>query len=267
MKKIIITGAPRSGTTALAVLLSQSSKVLITNELALFDNNPNQYFFKKETFLSEEPHNNGITSKLLKSKNLTEKDLDNFFVGNFKNKGALEFFGDKNPTYCTHIDYCNYLSEVHSDAFYIFTHRTPCAILNSFLKRTAVDKNEKADWYFANIEQALEKTMEYITLWSKHIYPRVEKKIIVNYDRYINNADLLISDLSKFLNTSLDITNPNKIQGHAEFFDTEFRGLYEHRNPYEYKANFTEEQIDFVVKKTEHLTKYIEELELASSLD
>ena len=38
MKKIIITGCPRTGSTALVYLLSSSPDVLVTNELATFHN-------------------------------------------------------------------------------------------------------------------------------------------------------------------------------------------------------------------------------------
>jgi hypothetical protein len=267
MKKIIITGAPRTGTTALATLLTQSSNILVTNELALFDNNPNRYYFKKQMFLSEAPHTNHVNARLLRHKGLTEKDIDDFFVGNFKNKGPLEFFGDKYPTYCTGIGYCDHLVEVHSDAYFIFTYRNPCAVLSSFLKRTQVDRNARADWYFEDIEKSLEKIITYNTNWSKHIFPRVEKKIIIDYDYYINNAKLLINDLSKFLNTTIDIKDPDRIQGHTEYYDKGFRRLYEHPNPDEYKDNFTPEEINFVNEKTKDITKYIEELKLASSPD
>ena len=50
--------------------------------------------------------------------------------------------------------------------------------------------------------------MNKILNWSTLIHPYVKNKIIIDYDHYINNLDSLINDLSAFLNTDLNIQNP-----------------------------------------------------------
>ena len=95
MKKIIITGAPRTGSTALNTLLTYSPKILVMNEMAIFDYEPNHYYKCHREKINLKRNKN-----FLKLKGLTEKDIDDFFIGNFENKGNLEFFGDKFLTYC-----------------------------------------------------------------------------------------------------------------------------------------------------------------------
>jgi hypothetical protein len=245
MKKIIITGVGRTGTTALATILSQSKNILVVNELGIFDNDPNNYYSRKDKWI-----NGRCNTRFLKEKGLTEADIDNFFIGNFENKGNLEFFGDKWPTYSTSKEYCKYLAKYHADAYYIFTYRNPCGIINSNIKRTKFEKNEIADWYFRSIEESLNKIIDQTNNWSQDLYPKVEKKIIIDYDYYINNFDLLINDLSIFLDTKIDIPEPEKVLGHTEIFETGFRGLYEHPNPNEYMDNLSQKEIDFILDKT-----------------
>jgi len=261
MKKIIITGVTRTGTTALTTLLSQSSNILVTHELAIFDYNRDFYHKRKRKFLLDPNEKDSrCNSRFLKEKGLTEKDIDDFFIGDFKNKGKLEFFGDKFPTYCTTEKYCKHLVENHSDAYFIFTYRNPCATIYSDIKRSRIDKNEKADWYFRNLEDSTNRIINYTNNWSNFIYPNVDKKIIIDYDYYINNVNLLINDLNIFLNTKIDIFEPDKILGNTELFDTGFRGLYEHPNPDEYKDNISQEQIDFILDKTMFMNNHIKSL-------
>ena len=147
MKKIIITGAPRTGSTALNTLLTHSPKILIMNEMAIFDYEPNHYYncHRKKIDIK---HNKNF----LNLKGLTEKDIDDFFIGNFENKGNLEFFGDKFPTYCHDKTYCDHLVQNHSDAYFIFTYRNPCATIYSGIKRSKIEKDERADWFFRSFE-------------------------------------------------------------------------------------------------------------------
>lgn len=246
MKKIIITGAPRTGTTALATLLSQSSNILVTQELAIFDNDPNNYIEHKKRFLNSGTRSSHSNIRFLKEKGLTETDLDDFFNGNFSNKKNIEFFGDKFPTYCTSDEYCNHLVSEHYDAYFIFTYRDPCATIHSGIKRTINERNENADWFFNNIEISTNKLISQTSNWVYKIFPFIEKKIIIDYDHYINNVNLLISDLSAFFDTKIDIPEPEKVLGHTEIFDTGFRGLYEHSKPDEYKDKLTEKEIAFI---------------------
>ena len=117
------------------------------NEMAIFDYEPNHYYncHRKKIDIK---HNKNF----LNLKGLTEKDIDDFFIGNFENKGNLEFFGDKFPTYCHDKTYCDHLVQNHSDAYFIFTYRNPCATIYSGIKRSKIEKDERADWFFRSFE-------------------------------------------------------------------------------------------------------------------
>jgi hypothetical protein len=260
MKKIIITGAPRTGTTALANLLNYSPKIVITNELGIFDHNQNHYKERSKTWI----HSNKATQKFLGIKNLTGKDIDDFFAGNFENQGNLEFYGDKHPTYCIDKEYCTHLIKNCSDAYFIFTHRNPCATIYSGLYRSKAQPEQvHADWFFKSVEDSTSKIETFTINWSGYIYPNVNNKIIIDYDRYVNNYDLLIRDLSKFLNTSLDLPELKEMTaqtGPYNVGDTESRGMYNNSKLDGYKDEFTKEQIDYINKETNLVSLYVKSL-------
>ena len=262
VKKIIITGAPRTGTTLLAGLLSSSPNILVTNELGVFDYNPN-HFYKRDIWFDDR-----LNKEVLNRKGLTKKDIDDFYTGNFKNKGSLEFFGDKFPTYCFDQVYCSHLCKTHPDAYFIFTYRNPCSTIYSGLYRTKVEESKgknckKIDWYFSNVENSIRKLETFVLNWSKHIFPHVKNKIIIDYDYYINNVDLLVNDLNKFLNTNLNLNEIEKVPSYTQKCDV---GFEESRKPYvnfgiqKYKEVFSEEEINFILDKTKELDQYVRSL-------
>ena len=128
------------------------------------------------------------------------KDIHiNFLTGNFTNKGSLEFFGDKFPTYCVDRTYCKHMVESHSNAYFIFTYRNPYSTIYSGKYRSKLQESHShADWFFKNLEESVKQLKTFILNWSNFIYPYVEKKIIIDYDKYVNNVDLLKADLSAF---------------------------------------------------------------------
>ena len=252
MKKIIVTGASRTGSTALNTLLTYSPKILVMNELAIFDYEPEHYYN-----CHREKINNQYNTKFLKWKGLAEKDIDDFFIGNFENKGNLEFFGDKFITYCNTVQYCNNLVKNHSNAYFIFTYRNPCATIYSEIKRSKIEKNKRADWFFKNFEESTSKLKITTYNWLSHIYPYVKNKIIIDYDHYINNESLLINDLSNFLDTDLNIQNPETLIGHNELFDDGKRGLYVHSDPHEYKNHLSAKEIEFINNETNQMDQHV----------
>ena len=267
VKKIIITGAGRTGTTLLAGLLSSSPNILVTNELGIFDYNLNHYY-KRDIWFDDR-----LNKEVLNRKGLTKKDIDDFYTGNFKNKGGLEFFGDKFPTYCSDLLYCSHLVKNHSDAYFIFTYRNPCSTIYSGFHRSNLQfcefhrSNNKdiqnADWFFNNLEDSIKRFEKFVSNWSKHIFPHVKNKIIIDYDYYINNVDLLVNDLNKFLNTNLDLSEIEKIPSYSQKCDV---GFEESRKPYvnfgieKYKEAFSEEEINFILDKTKELDQYVRSL-------
>lgn len=249
MKKIIIMGAPRTGTTALARLLSHSAKVIITNEVGLFE--PNRIWYRER--IKDGVYKNPINVEYLKLKGLTEKDMTDFVNGVFTNSGNIEFYGDKYPTYCSSKFYCNRIREKHSDAYFIFTYRNPCATIYSGIKRSRREHNTTADWFFTDLDDSIQKLITYTNNWVSDIFPHVDKKIIIDYDRYINNAELLVKDLNKFLNIELDIKNPEDYYG--------MNGRDTHSEPDAYKTEITKEYIDTITDRTRILNNRVLKLQ------
>ena len=71
VKKIIITGAPRTGTTVLTTLLCSAPNILVTNELGIFDYNPDNFYSKKDVYFKDR-----VNKPLLKLKGLSEKNIE-----------------------------------------------------------------------------------------------------------------------------------------------------------------------------------------------
>ena len=255
MKRIIITGAPRSGSSALNNILNYSPSILSTEEMGIYNFNSRHYWNCK-------PHKLKLISnrKYLTQKNLTAYDLDNFFLGNFANKGDIEFFGDKFLAYSWDDLHVNHIVKNYPDAYFLFTYRNPCASIHSGFKRSQIDGNKKADWYFKSLEESTKKHIFHAANWATNVYPNVKNKIIINYDYYINNVDLLIKDLSKFLGIDMLISNPESLIGYNEFFDNGRRGLYIHPNPDQYKSVFTEESIAYINSQSYDICKRVSAL-------
>ena len=262
MKKIIITGTYRSGTTALAILMSSDPKILVMDEVGIFHMN-SQYYQNRKNKLKNIPN-----TKALKGKNLIEKDIDDFFLDDFTNKGDIEFFGDKFPEYCT-VGNCNHLVKKHPDSYFIFTYRNPCASIYSRIKRCKFElgHTKRLDhdchenpWYFKNLEASVSELIEQTENWYKLIYPNIKNKFIINYDDYINKSNLLIKDLSVFLNVTIDIDCPEARIGHNELFDNGKRGLYVNLNPFEYESELTKDEIAYILEKTSAMDKRVKSL-------
>ena len=278
MKKIIITGVPRTGSSALNNVLNLSPNILTMHEMRIFDASIDNYHrFKKFAGFGS------INTNHLSRKKMSLYDLDNFFIGNFLNKGSIEFFGDKMATYCWDETYTNHLVTKHSDAYFIFTHRNPCAVIYSGYKRSQIDGNKQADWYYKSLEESISRYIKQTTNWSTLIYPNVKNKIIINYDDYVNNIDLLIKDLNTFL--GIDMATPTGfvpaepyregyklLIDHLKYFqDRDYRyridsqnrvrsrsrGFYEHLDPNEYKKIFSKSEISYINKQTRSLSTRI----------
>jgi len=220
MKKIIITGCPRTGSTALVYLLSSSPNVLVTNELATFHNR-------------EEEFNKSISDPFVVNEN--KKFLDNKpwsikQIINYKNEdytdNKFKFFGDKRPDYCINFAKMEHLIDHHQDAYFIFTYRNPCATAWSFKKRTIVEPDPNAEWYAKDVEQACYKMLIYTNNWLSTLYPRVKNKIIIDYDDYINSQNELVDKLEIFLGDKLNIQNAEQ--------------TYRHQSPFEYKQKLNQ---------------------------
>jgi hypothetical protein len=240
-KKLILTGCPRTGTTALAHLISSASNALLTSELGFF-HPKKEVLYEKIKNINIEPRLEN--SKILKIKGWNKEILEKFISNESEIPKNIEFFGDKHPDYCLNSEIINHIVKNHNDAYFIFTYRDPCSTVYSFLKRSRIEKNYNATWYAEKPEVALNNIISYNLNWSTLLYPMVQNKIIVDYNKYMNRTDLLISDLERFLGTKL------KINKTSEFY-------FHNKNYEEYKEKLNENQISNINKKFDPIKKHI----------
>jgi len=238
-KKLIITGCPRTGTTGLAGLLSSSKNALVTNELATFHPNVDA-FYKRVNNMNEQ------TSSLIANKGWDCTYFKNFVEGKVECRDEIELFGDKHPDYSLNAVLMSKLIKNHSDAYFIFTYRDPCSTLYSFLKRSRVEVDENAAWYVRTHEEALNRIIAYNLNWSTLLYPMVSKRMIIDYNKYINNPDLLVKCLESFLGIKLEIQTPKL--------------LYSNNNSEEWKRILTQSQISNITRKFEPIKSHIDSL-------
>lgn len=214
MKKVIITGCPRSGTTALAELLSKDSRTLITNEVSNF------------TFNEESSLENILCRKyaidnfreILNSKGIYEeyyKDSIFFeshsYLQQLQTAYGLEIIGDKWPDYLFHINDIETLNNTAEDFYFIFTIRSCYHFINSSTtnynngKRDAWNfyDEKKAEGYWVSRNLELIKNVQY--LQKKNIPVK-----IINYDTIKGNASNLVNHISNFINEELVIENSNE---------------------------------------------------------
>lgn len=240
MKKIIITGCPRTGSTALVYLLNQSKDVLVTNELAVFHYSDQAF---NKTINNEFIVNEAI--RLAGDKNWNINDIINLRNGLIENTN-FKFMGDKRPDYCCGFATMNFLIENHQDAYFIFTNRNPCATAHSFIKRSIKEKNTSADWYALDYDTATNTIVNRTNNWLNTLYPNVKNKLIVNYDDFVEKPANLVQILENFLGDSLEIKQPES--------------TYCNKNCFEYKLNMSDKEQKVVNHKFSILKEKIDSL-------
>lgn len=215
MKKVIITGCSRSGTTALAELLSNSPNILITNEVGNF------------TFIEEdslEPvlarkyeienfrrilNNKGIYEEYYQHKSFFENTS---YIKNLHENYNLSVIGDKWPDYLFHIRDIAMMNNGLSDFYFIFTIRSCFHFINS--STSAYNRGLRNVWNFNDPKVAeaywLKHNKELInnvTLLNNRNIPC----LIVNYENHVSNPKKLISNIEDFISEKITINNPEEI--------------------------------------------------------
>lgn len=196
MKTLIICGSPRTGTTGLCQLINKSEKAFVSNELHTF--HPNEMIWTERIH-----HLNTETLEAMENKNWNVDQLREIIVSNIYPSG-LEIFGDKLPDYCLNQHIAKHIVNKHGEnSYFIFTTRKIHGIVNSFFKRTKIEKNTKARWYTANVEIALQRIAEYYDNLF-FMYTKVKNKIIVNYDEAMQDYNYIQNKLERFLEIQID---------------------------------------------------------------
>jgi len=199
-KQVMITGCPRTGTTALSTLLSHCEGVFISNELAIYENPP-RILEHHLSMLDSSPNWNQNLRNILKIKGWSNADLRRFLSNGFNDD--IKLTGDKFPAYCIIDELMSDIADSSPCSHYIFTHRNPCAVVASFLRRSRIENHPKAFWYATTAEEALEKVISYTLNWSTILWEALEKKIIITHEDYCDNAGKLLDKLSDFLDLEL----------------------------------------------------------------
>ena len=203
VKEIIITGSPRTGTSALCSLLYHSAGVMIANELSAYHRNKKAL---SDALSVPNPH----LERALRLKDWSIEDLTNYLSGDFEDKN-IKLFGDKNPDYCCNTFLPQYLSESYPNFKYIFCYRNPCATVASFLMRSKKENNPNAAWYAETAEEALDVLIKYTLNWATLLHPNVENKKIIIYEDHCEDVSNLIQELNEFLGITLDIHKPERL--------------------------------------------------------
>jgi len=250
MKKIIITGCPRTGTTALTSLLYRSTNAVVTNEFLFFHPEAKTKKLVLNSINRSLHNKNSHMTRLLKLKGWNIENLKDFFEQKFIDN-KIELFGDKAPVYCLKNHTMSHLIDQHNDAYFIFTHRNPCATVYSFLQRSKTEKDDRAMWYTHDPEYAIDNIIKYTNNWLTILYPNIHNKIIINYDTYINKPELLIDKLNMFLDTKLSINKSDMRPSEK---------LYSHDNYLAFADNLDIKQQDMIFAKYKILQNHINNL-------
>lgn len=197
MKTLIICGPPRSGTTGLCQLINKSEKAFVSNELYTF--HPNE-----ELLNTRICRPNAETLEALQNKKWDISQLREMIRSDTYPSG-LEIFGDKLPAYCLDRHAAKHLVDKYGKkAHFIFTTRKIHGIVNSFIKRSKIQKKHiEAIWYFKNINISLETIIRYYDNLL-FMYPKIKNKTIVNYDDAMQDQNYIQNKLESFLEIQID---------------------------------------------------------------
>ena len=208
MKKVIMTGCPRSGTTALCTLLSHDPGVFISNEVGSFS-------WDKELFEDR--------AKIAATKNYVKwlLDLKRIDREDFLEKISyspkeyseiigkeygLEVVGDKLP------GYLNYLEDIYKqnrDAYFLITLRGVRHFVTSSTNHYA--NGTRSIWARETITEAQD-------LWVKNnsklledvgkIIPMGAKVLLLRYEDIGPDIDQTIKRISDFIGYEINVVNP-----------------------------------------------------------
>lgn len=238
VEEVIITGCPRTGTSALGALLYHSEGVMITNELSTYHSNKNAISVSLDLV---NPH----LDRALELKGWSIDNLTDYLSGDFEDH-SIKLFGDKNPAYCCDTFLPQHLSTTYPDFKYLFCYRDPCATVSSFLRRSTRENDVTAAWYSRCPDDALDIIIKYTLNWATLLYPKVKNKKIIVYEDYCEDLNRLMQELNKFFGITLTIHEPERI--------------YLPVNVDTWKSDLSAEAIEMIKTKFEPVDQYVRSL-------
>tara|TARA_R110000824_G_scaffold112318_2_gene261405 strand:- start:193 stop:906 length:714 start_codon:yes stop_codon:yes gene_type:complete len=208
MKKVVMTGCPRSGTTALCTVLSHDPRVFISNEVGNFSYGKDNFGDRVKYALSKE-----YVSWMLDNKNISQDDFLDKVSGSrqeycsiIHNEYQQEVVGDKLPGY---IECLLDIYRENPDAYYIITLRSVQHFVTSSNNHFAAGKRNI--WTFETIDEAQKYWVEQnsnLIVDVGQMIPQGAKLILIRYEDIGPNIDQTIKRISDFLGYEIKVHNP-----------------------------------------------------------
>lgn len=215
MKRLLITGSPRSGTTAITELLCHDSNMFVTNEMQTYLFNPESHRqiadWKRRLDTLESGNivsynwflKKGATVGQVKSLPPGERCLD------FQHSLGYDIVGDKLPHYINKLDIVN---KRFCELYYIFTVRDPRAVIASSLrhhKKSMDEGKAPAHWQFKSPEEACEMWVEFNSSL-KHCLEQIHpsRYVLLRYEDCVQNAVRPLMMISALLDYDIEVPNP-----------------------------------------------------------
>lgn len=206
MKELIICGCPRSGTTALAALLSHDKKTLVMNECGNLVWDKNKFKDRLKAKSKEK-----LFGRWLREKNINPT----YFINNYYRYPRLmlemlaydysfEVVGDKCNEYILPENF-NRIN--HTNRYYIFTVRDCRDFVASSL--TNYSQGVREQWTFDNVESACECWSNYVeAIINTCTYNNKIKYKMLKYEKWCDRPEQLVLSLSRFMDYDFKIPNP-----------------------------------------------------------
>lgn len=253
-KRVIITGCPRSGTSALSMLMSHATNAFICNEMGLYLPGPKEFNRKIRTLSSmwskgrEEQPPFGVQTRGMKISGLTPSDIIEYQRN--ESYGDLEFFGDKHPHYCIHKPLLRHLRKNYAHFYYLICYRDPLDTIASFIRKSRAKDPQPGFWFCNSIHEATNKWIQTIRNWTQELYHHVPNIKIIKYEDYCYDGEKLIGELSDFLGGKLDTLNTDTL---GTFRSPAGSEIYYPVNVGAHKDIFGPKQIRTIRKRTSGL--------------
>lgn len=175
MKKLIITGTSRTGTTGLTYYLNQDPDVLMLHESG---------FYSSEKSKVKKLEMNSFFQDMLEQKHVDFHRVMCAYPRHMNDEFcSYKIFGDKYP------DYINCLHLIPYDVHIIYCIRDPRSCILSKMK-----------YFKMSLEKAIKE-------YNKECSKIPEDSFIVKYEDAVTNIELLKNNLESFLDEKLNIDN------------------------------------------------------------
>lgn len=207
MKKVIMTGCPRSGTTALCTLLSHGD-CFITNEIGNFIWPEDGFAERAEACVEKYYINFILNIKGIDKADFLEKIKDDpkTYCETISKEFGIDIVGDKLP------GYLNALPDVfneNKDAYFLITLRSMEHFVSSSVNH--FNKGNEADWCFEKVSDAenfwVEQNLKLIE-GVHHILSKKGKVLLLKYEDIGVDIDKTLLKIDQFLGAKLEVPNP-----------------------------------------------------------